>query len=545
MRALRGGPPSRMRLPSFHASARALILLSAAALPEFKTKLQERCFAVSWQLPTYTLVAEDGPPHARLFQVECTIPDAGTAVWRGEWQSSIKRAEGSAAAVALADLSQGQSDPPAAVSSLVVARRIIKNPHPSARSDLLGVCDTNGWPTPVVDVQKRASDGLFEAELTLDIPLPGAESLGSFTGQAMRKVHAVSIASAAAFSRVAALLRDRADAATGAYATLRARAQHFGWLLTADGTSVWVGGKPAVLCMASIDGTPICSPVEASSTWSGAAIGAIGVGLTKRECIDVAAKEVLEAIEAGGAGGALLYGIHGGRTTGSDQVPVEDYAPQQAVLATDDPREVDEWLQAHLYGDSTTSNGGKASRVRAVAIDTEWDASAADPSPSIVQVATREACLIAYVGHHQFSSGLRALLSSPDVAKVGKDLRQDWGLLRPLLGGSSAGACGWCEVSDFTVYHQKFTSMDTLTRAWLGKRYTFKGSTKAVDHDCWDSWPLSDDQLAYAAADVCAVIDVLHAIDSSDSLRSAQPSQHEKFKLPGPIVSGDFEDASE
>jgi ribonuclease D len=86
--------------------------------------------------------------------------------------------------------------------------------------------------------------------------------------------------------------------------------------------------------------------------------------------------------------------------------------------------------------------------------------------------------------------------------------------------------------------------MDTLTRAWLGKRYTFKGSTKAVDHDCWDSWPLSDDQLAYAAADVCAVIDVLHAIDSSDSLRSAQPSQHEKFKLPGPIVSGDFEDAS-
>ena len=105
------------------------------------------------------------------------------------------------------------------------------------------------------------------------------------------------------------------------------------------------------------------------------------------------------------------------------------------------------------------------------------------------------------------------LLSSRAVAKVGKDLEADWKLLRAALRSvrhppTSAEQCGWHELADFTVSHRRKCSLDALTRAFLGRSYVLKGS---VDHDRWADWPLSDAQLAYAAGDVCAVIEVLQA----------------------------------
>lgn len=95
--------------------------------------------------------------------------------------------------------------------------------------------------------------------------------------------------------------------------------------------------------------------------------------------------------------------------------------------------------------------------------------------------------------------------------------------------GAASTAAGWCEIADFTPYHQRWCSMDHLTRAFLNASYPFKGS---VDHENWGEWPLSELQLTYAAADVCAVIDLLHAIENSEQMRT-EPGEHERFAKAG------------
>lgn len=48
-----------------------------ATLKDAKTRLQERLQAASRPLPEYSVLSEEGPPHRRLFQVRCRLPDDG------------------------------------------------------------------------------------------------------------------------------------------------------------------------------------------------------------------------------------------------------------------------------------------------------------------------------------------------------------------------------------------------------------------------------------------------------------------------------------
>jgi ribonuclease-3 len=73
----------------------------ALADPDFKSALQERLQARGEPLPTYVVVAEDGPSHRRHFRVHCLI--AGNVVAEGEG-SSKKAAQQAAAGIALASL---------------------------------------------------------------------------------------------------------------------------------------------------------------------------------------------------------------------------------------------------------------------------------------------------------------------------------------------------------------------------------------------------------------------------------------------------------
>lgn len=47
------------------------------SLKDAKTRLQEHLQAASRPLPEYSVLSEEGPPHRRLFQVRCRLPDDG------------------------------------------------------------------------------------------------------------------------------------------------------------------------------------------------------------------------------------------------------------------------------------------------------------------------------------------------------------------------------------------------------------------------------------------------------------------------------------
>ncbi len=69
-----------------------------------KSRLQERLQAEGLDTPTYEVVGEDGPAHARVFHVEATLPDAaGGTSFAGEGRSK-KIAEQAAASAALQSL---------------------------------------------------------------------------------------------------------------------------------------------------------------------------------------------------------------------------------------------------------------------------------------------------------------------------------------------------------------------------------------------------------------------------------------------------------
>jgi ribonuclease-3 len=85
------------------AAAEFRLDLEAGALadPDFKSALQERLQARGEPLPTYVVVAEEGPSHRRLFRVQCLI--GGQVVAEGEG-SSKKAAQQAAAGMALKHL---------------------------------------------------------------------------------------------------------------------------------------------------------------------------------------------------------------------------------------------------------------------------------------------------------------------------------------------------------------------------------------------------------------------------------------------------------
>jgi ribonuclease III len=74
----------------------------ALADPDFKSALQERLQARGEAVPSYVVVAEEGPSHRRRFRVQCLV--GGTVVAEGEG-SSKKAAQQAAAGVALQSLS--------------------------------------------------------------------------------------------------------------------------------------------------------------------------------------------------------------------------------------------------------------------------------------------------------------------------------------------------------------------------------------------------------------------------------------------------------
>ena len=93
-------------------------------LRQNKNILQEQCAAKKWSMPQYKTTGFRGPSHAREFQAVCLVAEQ---TWCGDWHSTVKSAEGSAAAAALRTL--GLSTEPPVMNK-------VANPHPTARSDL-------------------------------------------------------------------------------------------------------------------------------------------------------------------------------------------------------------------------------------------------------------------------------------------------------------------------------------------------------------------------------------------------------------------------
>ena len=343
-----------------------------------------------------------------------------------------------------------------------------------------------------------------------------------------------------------------APSTPGALAELQAYASAHGLLVSSRINKVWIGGREDVILLngsedltegcgagsgADGDAGEPCPAVDRCERWSGAALGARGIGGTRGAVLDAAASTVLRRLRSRPPASLAFVAAFSGTSSAARAVCAPQYTPRQTVLVTDDAQEGDSWIDENVL-----SVRGGASRTRAVAVDAEW---VSDGSPwrhaptdaAILQLSTEKACLVLAVGRCGLSPRLLELLMSPNVAKVLKDLRQDWRVLLPRMqahvGGYNLGAaltpagCGWCEVADLTPYHDRMCALSSLTTAFLGVEYALKDS--GIDHSAWDAWPLSEVQRAYAAGDVCAVADVVAAIDDAE-WRRAGPSEEESFR---------------
>ncbi|MDP3856313.1 MAG: ribonuclease III [Stagnimonas sp.] len=76
----------------------------ADSLKDSKTRLQEALQAVPRPLPEYAVLSEHGPPHRRMFQVCCRLPDSGEQTEAGG--SSRKQAEQDAARLMIEKLKE-------------------------------------------------------------------------------------------------------------------------------------------------------------------------------------------------------------------------------------------------------------------------------------------------------------------------------------------------------------------------------------------------------------------------------------------------------
>lgn len=95
-------------------SARAVVLRQfqplldhppeADSLKDSKTRLQEALQAVPRPLPEYSVLSEHGPPHRRVFQVSCRLPDSGEQTEAGG--ASRKQAEQDAARLMIEKLKE-------------------------------------------------------------------------------------------------------------------------------------------------------------------------------------------------------------------------------------------------------------------------------------------------------------------------------------------------------------------------------------------------------------------------------------------------------
>lgn len=76
----------------------------ADSLKDSKTRLQEALQAISRPLPEYAVLSEHGPPHRRVFQVRCRLPDSGEQTEAGG--ASRKQAEQDAARLMIEKLKE-------------------------------------------------------------------------------------------------------------------------------------------------------------------------------------------------------------------------------------------------------------------------------------------------------------------------------------------------------------------------------------------------------------------------------------------------------
>jgi hypothetical protein len=258
-------------------------------------------------------------------------------------------------------------------------------------------------------------------------------------------------------------------------------------------------------------------------------------------CLDEAAWRVLGEMQRTAVTGAVSGAVMGSRMlarsvgavmgaeskVGAVRAP---YFPRQRVLATNLVGETARWVREHAFGQPGMSEHafehafehalGQPGMSRVVALDTEWQPSGAEEEGvALVQLATEDACLLVHGDAVRGSRALHELLRSTSVLKVGTDLREDWRRLRPLLLGETimaatrvaeASVAGWVELVSFLPLHDQTASLDELTRTILGVEYTTKGTVK---HEAWGAWPLNEQMRSYAAADVCAVMDVLQAVE--------------------------------
>jgi hypothetical protein len=519
-------------VPSLSSRTCALLALCCLTAPptqpasRSKTLLQEHCQKVRIALPEYSLTGTDGLAHRSKFQAMVMVAND---TYTGTWQRSIKAAEGSAAEMALRSVVADGVEVPSPAKDRAKDRPKLVNPYPDAINELLRVCRANEWPEPCFTSQPR--DGAQYVEM---LSVSDGSSEWRFEGRSTRLRVARSIASESAM----AVLRDELalpPTAVGGMASLRGLSARHGLALRASANGVLVGGKSRVLRL--VQGSshsqqeatgPSSSGVEDCPTWSGLGLSAVGRGLTRAACLDEAAWRVLGEMQRTAVTGAVTGAVMGSRMlarsvgavmgaeskVGAVRAP---YFPRQRVLATNLVGETDRWVREHAFG--------KPGMSRVVALDTEWQPSGAEEEGvALVQLATEDACLLVHGDAVRGSRALHELLRSTTVMKVGKDLREDWRRLRPLLLGETimaecmlgetivgeASAAGWVELVSFLPLHDQTASLDELTRTFLGVEYTMKGTVK---HEAWGAWPLHEQMRSYAAADVCVVMDVLQAVE--------------------------------
>ena len=330
---------------------------------------------------------------------------------------------------------------------------------------------------------------------------------------------------------VTAEVEKRSAGVPGAFSSLSALATTYGLSMTQRLNRVWLGGRKCVLKLQPPPKTAERRRWDSGRrvttkclAWSGAAVGARGVGVRRSDCIDDAAARVRATIESGACRGLAFVNAEGSGEGGA----LPTYEGKQEVVATDDAAVCDEWLRAHVLGDDDSD----ALKSRVVVLDFEWSqrdqasellpddadnggegqvgatggegedeeataaiaedgsvdddatpasasaaSTSADDSPvDLIQLATADACIVVSVGRCGFSSLLMRLLRSPAVAKVGKDLRVDWALMRPILRthDDRPQDCGWTEIADWTPFHVRRCSLSALTRCFLGCDYRLK-----------------------------------------------------------------------
>ena len=529
-------------MPSLSRTCAVLALCVGGAVRQpasrSKTLLQEHCQKVRIALPEYSLTGTDGPAHLRKFQAAVMVAND---TYTGTWQHSIKAAEGSAAEMALRSVVADGVEVPSPAKDRTKDRPKLVNPYPEAINELLRVCRANEWPEPCFTSQPR--DGVQYVE-TLSVSDGSSE--WRFDGRSTRLRVARSIASESAM----AVLRDELalpPTAIGAMASLRGLSARRGLALRASANGVLVGGKSRVLRLMQEATGPSSSGVEDCPTWSGLGLSAVGRGLTRAACLDEAAWRVLGELQRTAVSGALTGAVMGSRMLARSVGAVmgaesevgavcAPYFPRQRVLVTNLVSETDRWVREHALGQQGMS--------RVVAFDSEWQPNGDEAEGvTLVQLATEDACLLVHGDAVRGSRALRELLRSTSVLKVGKDLREDWRRLRPLLlddsftdttrprsheitrdhghnsaeitvttrvNSAEASVAGWVELVSFLPLHDQTASLDELTRTFLGVEYTMKGT---VNHETWGVWPLSEPMRSYAAADVCAVMDVLQAVE--------------------------------